>query len=147
VRAIVTGGAGFIGSHLAEALVAQGAEAIVVDDLSSGERTNVPEGARLAELDIRDGALGDLFAEVHPEVCFHLAAQASVTVSVDRPDHDADVNVLGTIRVLEAAQGTDTQVIFSSTGGAIYGECDGPMPEDSSRRPISPYGVSKLAAE
>jgi len=147
VRAIVTGGAGFIGSHVAEALVARGDEVIVVDDLSSGKRANVPEGARLAELDIRDGALGDLFAEVRPEVCFHLAAQASVTVSVDRPDHDADVNVLGTIRVLEAARGSNTQLVFSSTGGAIYGDCDGPMPEDSPRRPLSPYGVSKLAGE
>jgi len=147
VRAIVTGGAGFIGSHVAEALVAREDEVIVVDDLSSGKRANVPEGARLVELDIRDSALGDLFAEMRPEVCFHLAAQASVTVSVDRPDHDADVNVLGTIRVLEAARGSNTQLVFSSTGGAIYGDCDGPMREDSRRRPLSPYGVSKLAGE
>jgi UDP-glucose 4-epimerase len=147
VRAIVTGGAGFIGSHVAEALVARGDEVIVVDDLSSGKRANVPEGARLVELDICDSALEDLFGEVRPEVCFHLAAQASVTVSVDRPDHDADVNVLGTIRVLEAARGSNTQLVFSSTGGAIYGDCDGPMPEDSPRRPLSPYGVSKLAGE
>jgi UDP-glucose 4-epimerase len=147
VRAIVTGGAGFIGSHVAEALVAREDEVIVVDDLSSGKPANVPEGARLVELDIRDSGLGDLFAEMRPEVCFHLAAQASVTVSVDRPDHDADVNVLGTIRVLEAARGSNTQLVFSSTGGALYGDCDGPMREDSPRRPLSPYGVSKLAGE
>jgi UDP-glucose 4-epimerase len=147
VRAIVTGGAGFIGSHLAEALVARGDEVVVVDDLSSGKGANVPEDARLVEADIREAALGDVFAEVRPEVCFHFAAQASVTVSVERPDHDADVNVLGTIRVLEAARGSDAQVIFASTGGAIYGECDGPMPEDAPRWPISPYGVSKLAGE
>src|SRR5262245_20370179 len=104
VRAIVTGGAGFIASHLAEALVARGDEVVVVDDLSSGKGANVCEGARLVEADIRDAALGDVFAEVRPEVCFHFAAQASVTVSVERPDHDADVNVLGTIRVLESAR-------------------------------------------
>jgi UDP-glucose 4-epimerase len=147
VRAIVTGGAGFIGSHVADALVERGDEAIVVDDLSSGRRDNVPSDAKLIELDIRDEALSALFAETRPHVCFHLAAQASVTVSVERPGHDADVNVLGTIQVLEAARGVGAQVIFSSTGGAIYGECDGPMPEGSPRRPVSPYGTSKLAGE
>jgi UDP-glucose 4-epimerase len=147
VRAIVTGGAGFIGSHVAEALVTRGDEVVVVDDLSSGKRSNVPHGARLAELDIRDAALADLVAEVRPEVCFHFAAQASVTVSFERPEHDADVNVLGTVRVLEAARATGAQVVFASTGGAIYGECDGPMREDAPRRPLAPYGVSKLAGE
>jgi UDP-glucose 4-epimerase len=81
------------------------------------------------------------------EACFHLAAQVDVRVSVERPEHDADVNVAGTIRVLEAARSHGTQVVFSSTGGAIYGECDGPAPEDAPRRPIAPYGVSKLAGE
>jgi UDP-glucose 4-epimerase len=147
VRAIVTGGAGFIGSHVADALVARGDEVAVVDDLSTGERTNVPREARFVRQDIRDPALAELFAEVEPKVCFHLAAQASVTVSVDRPDHDADVNVGGTIQVLEAARATGTQVVFTSTGGAIYGECDGPMPESSPRLPMSPYGTSKLAGE
>lgn len=147
MRAIVTGGAGFIGSHVAEALVAGGDEVVVVDDLSSGKRENVPAGARLVELDVRDAALSALFEEVRPEVCFHLAAQASVTVSVERPALDADVNVLGTIQVLEAARRAGAPVVFSSTGGAIYGECDGPMPESSPRRPVSPYGASKLAGE
>jgi len=147
VRAIVTGGAGFIGSHVADALVARGDEVVIVDDLWTGKRKNVPRGARLVRQDIRDAALIDLFAEVEPEVCFHLAAQASVTVSVDRPDHDADVNVGGTIRVLQAARATGAQVVFSSTGGAIYGDCDGPMPESSPRLPMSPYGTSKLAGE
>jgi UDP-glucose 4-epimerase len=142
VRAIVTGGAGFIGSHVAEALVARGDEVVVVDDLSSGQRGNVPDGARLEQLDVRGDELSALFAEVGPDVCYHLAAQASVTVSVERPGHDADVNVLGTIRVLEAARDVGAQVVFSSTGGAIYGECDRPMPEDSPRLPVSPYGVS-----
>jgi UDP-glucose 4-epimerase len=147
VRAIVTGGAGFIGSHLAEALVGRGDEVVVVDSLASGKRENVPEAARLETVDIRDERLAAIFDDVRPDVCFHLAAQAAVTVSVERPDHDADVNVLGTIRVLEAAQRHGTQIVFASTGGAIYGECDGPMPETGERRPMSPYGASKLAGE
>ena len=147
MRAIVTGGACFIGSHVAEALLARGDEVVIVDDLSTGKRANVPRGARLVRQDIRDPALAELFTEVEPEVCFHLAAQASVTVSVDRPADDADVNVGGTIRVLEAARRSATQVVFSSTGGAIYGDCDGPMPESAPRLPMSPYGTSKLGAE
>jgi UDP-glucose 4-epimerase len=127
VRAIVTGGAGFIGSHVVEALLARGDEVTVVDDLSNGKHENVPEGVRLVEEDIRQG-LGDVFADAQPEVCFHLAAQVDVRVSVDRPVYDASVNVLGTIEVLEAARAVEAQVVFSSTGGAIYGECDGPAP-------------------
>jgi len=146
LRAIVTGGAGFIGSHVVEALLARGDEVTVVDDLSNGKRENVPDGARLIEDDIRDG-VRELFDHAHPDVCFHLAAQVDVRVSVERPDHDASVNVLGTVAVLEAARRQDTQVVFSSTGGAIYGECDGPAPEDAERRPLAPYGVSKLAGE
>jgi UDP-glucose 4-epimerase len=146
VRAIVTGGAGFIGSHVVEALLARGDEVTVVDDLSNGKRENVPDGARLVERDVRAG-LGDVFEEARPEVCFHLAAQVDVRVSVERPEHDASVNVLGTIEVLEAARAHETQVVFSSTGGAIYGECDGPATEEAERRPLAPYGVSKLAGE
>jgi UDP-glucose 4-epimerase len=146
VRAIVTGGAGFIGSHVVEALLARGDEVTVVDDLSNGKRENVPEGARLVERDIREG-LAEVLAGAQPEVCFHLAAQVDVRISVDRPTHDASVNVLGTIEVLEAARAHETQVVFSSTGGAIYGECDGPATEDAERRPLAPYGVSKLAGE
>jgi UDP-glucose 4-epimerase len=142
--AIVTGGAGFIGSHVVEALLARGDKVVVLDDLSSGVRENLPKGARLVEADVRE-PLDEHFEGA--EVCFHLAAQVDVRVSVDRPADDAGVNVLGTIRVLEAARPYDTQVVFSSTGGAIYGECDGPAAEDAERRPISPYGVSKLAAE
>ena len=142
MRAVVTGGAGFIGSHVVEALLARGDEVTVVDDLSNGKRENVPCGAELVVADIRDG-LGD----ARPEVVFHLAAQVDVRVSVERPGHDASVNVVGTIAVLEAARAADAQVVFSSTGGAIYGECDGPAPETSERRPLAPYGVSKLAGE
>jgi len=146
VRAIVTGGAGFIGSHVVEALLARGDEVTVIDDFSNGKHENVPDGVRIVEEDIRQG-LHDVFADVRPEVCFHLAAQVDVRVSVDRPNLDASVNVLGTIEVLEAAREHETHVVFSSTGGAIYGECDGPAPETSERRPLAPYGVSKLAGE
>jgi UDP-glucose 4-epimerase len=145
VRAVVTGGAGFIGSNLVDALVARDDEVVVVDDLSTGKRENLNGSARLVELDIRDG-LGDLFAEVEPDVCFHLAAQADVPTSVERPDFDAEVNVVGSVRVLQAA-GSRTTVVFSSTGGAIYGECERPAREDDPRRPLSPYGVAKLAGE
>jgi UDP-glucose 4-epimerase len=146
VRAVVTGGAGFVGSHVAEALVARGDEVHVLDNLSTGSREKVPDGAELHVGDIRSDA-DSVFEETRPEVCFHLAAQADVNTSVAQPDFDADVNVLGTLRVLEAARGADAKVVFTSTGGAIYGECDGPAPEDQERRPISPYGISKLAGE
>ena len=146
MRAIVTGGAGFIGSHVVEALLARGDQVTVVDDLSNGKRENVPEGVPLVERDLREG-LGEVFADARPEVCFHLGAQVDVRVSVDRPTHDASVNVLGTIEVLESARARETQVVFSSTGGAIYGECDGPVTEEAERRPLAPYGVSKLAGE
>jgi UDP-glucose 4-epimerase len=146
LRAIVTGGAGFIGSHVAEALVARGDEVHILDSLVTGSHEKVPVGAELHRGDIRSDAAA-LFDSVDPDVCIHLAAQADVGTSVKRPDYDADVNVLGTVRVLEAARAHRTHVVFSSTGGAIYGECDGPAAEDAPRRPISPYGISKLAGE
>jgi UDP-glucose 4-epimerase len=145
MRAIVTGGAGFIGSHVAEALVERGDEVHVLDDLSAGKRENVPAAAELHVADIRDPV--GVFDAVRPEVVFHLAAQASVSVSVARPAFDAEVNVLGTVAVLEAARAHGAQIVFSSTGGAIYGECDNPATEDWERRPLSPYGTSKLAGE
>src|SRR3954469_25787734 len=103
MRAIVTGGAGFIGSHVADALLARGDEVHVVDNLATGSRDNVPAGAAFHELDIRDDLL-PLAGEVRPEAVFHLAAQADVGTSVERPDYDAEVNVIGTLRVLEAAR-------------------------------------------
>jgi UDP-glucose 4-epimerase len=148
VRAIVTGGAGFIGSHLVDALVARGDEVLVVDNLATGKRERLNKAAGLVVGDIRDGdVLGETFREARPDVCFHLAAQADVRRSVEEPVFDGDVNVLGTVAVLEAARANGTQVILSSTGGAIYGECERPAGEDSALQPISPYGTSKLAGE
>jgi UDP-glucose 4-epimerase len=146
VRAVVTGGAGFVGSHVAEALLARGDDVHVLDNLSTGSRDKLPDGAELHEGDIRTDA-ASVFERARPEVCFHLAAQADVNTSVSRPDFDADVNVLGTIRILEAARNVGAKVVFSSTGGAIYGECERPAPETQERLPISPYGISKLAGE
>ena len=148
MRAIVTGGAGFIGSHVVDALLARGDEVAVLDDLSSGRRENVAQGAELLVGDIRDPqVLRELFAEWRPETCFHLAAQADVRVSVERPDFDGEVNVLGTIRLLEAAREQGTRIVFSSTGGAIYGECKRRARETAPRTPLAPYGTSKLAGE
>ncbi len=146
VRAIVTGGAGFIGSHVVDALVARGDEVAVVDSLIHGSKDNVSAAAELHVRDIRD-PLDDLFDAVRPEAVLHLAAQADVRVSVEQPVDDAAVNVLGTVRVLEEACRHGAQVVFSSTGGAIYGECVEPAREDFPCEPLSPYGTAKLAGE
>ena len=138
----MTGGAGFIGSNLVDALLARGDAVTVVDNLASGKRENVHPDAAFVERDIRDGL--DVAGS---DVVFHLAAQADVQTSMQRPEYDAHVNVGGTVRVLEAARAAGAQVVFSSTGGAIYGECDGPAPEDSTLEPVSPYGIAKLCGE
>jgi UDP-glucose 4-epimerase len=145
MRAIVTGGAGFIGSHVVEALLARGDEVHVLDDLSRGRRENVATDAELHVADIREP--DDVFDSVRPQAVVHLAAQADVRVSVEQPLLDADVNVLGTVRILEAARRHAAKVVLASTGGAIYGECDRPAPETAERQPLAPYGTSKLAAE
>ena len=146
MRAAVTGGAGFIGSHVVDALVARGDEVYVVDNFATGRRENLNEAATLYELDIREPLAG-LFEEIQPELVVHLAAQADVGTSVERPLFDAEVNVVGTLNVLEAVRPHAAQLVFSSTGGAIYGECERPAREDDARKPVSPYGTSKLAAE
>jgi UDP-glucose 4-epimerase len=156
MKSLVTGGAGFIGSNLVDALVARGDDVTVLDDLSTGRRVNLEDalanGARLAEVDVRDGAaVGALFAEARPELVFHLAAQIDVRKSVEDPFFDAAVNVGGTANVLEAARATDVgRVIFVSTGGALYGEGADkqlPLPESTPIAPLSGYGQSKFAAE
>jgi UDP-glucose 4-epimerase len=146
VRAIVTGGAGFIGSHVVDALLARGDEVAVIDSLVHGTKDNVAAAAELHVRDIRE-PLDDVFAEIQPEAVYHLAAQADVRVSVERPVDDAEVNVLGTVRILECARQHGAQVVFASTGGAIYGECEVAANENSAREPLSPYGTAKLAAE
>lgn len=148
-RAIVTGGAGFIGSHLADALLAGGSEVTVIDDLSSGSAGKVPAGAQLCRLDIVDRAeLDRVFEQVKPTAVYHLAAQASVTASVADPARDCAVNVLGTLNVVDAATKLEVPVTFTSTGGALYGdEAPLPTPEQRVPAPLAPYGASKWAAE
>jgi UDP-glucose 4-epimerase len=154
MRSIVTGGAGFIGSNLVDALVARGDEVAVVDNLSTGRRENLEQaltaGAELHEMDLRDGgSVGHLFESFRPELVFHLAAQADVRISVARPTYDAEVNILGTISLLEAARATGVRrLVNTSTGGGLYGDVDViPTPEEGPIRPMAPYGQSKLAAE
>jgi UDP-glucose 4-epimerase len=156
MRVLVTGAAGFIGSNLVDRLLAEGHEVDAVDDLSTGSLSNLADarasgGAlRFHNLDIRSADFVDLTGHRHPEVIFHLAAQADVRVSVDRPLFDAEVNVLGTIQVLEGARAAGTtKVVFAASGGTLYGELDGaeiPVKERHAHRPLSPYGVSKKAA-
>jgi UDP-glucose 4-epimerase len=154
MKALVTGGAGFIGSNLVDALLARGDEVTVLDDLSTGKRENLEQalanGAKLEELDIRDAeAVSDLVARTRPDVIFHLAAQIDVRKSVADPAHDADINVEGTINVLSAAQKHGVpRVVNTSSGGAIYGEAKTiPAPEDHPVAPEAPYGLSKFCAE
>lgn len=145
----LTGGAGFIGSHLAEAFLSAGHRVTILDDLSTGRPENVPEGATLHEVDIRGEGAARVVAEGGFDVLVHQAAQMDVRRSVADPAFDADVNVRGTLNLLEAArEGGVGQVLFASTGGAIYGEQDAfPATEDHPTRPVSPYGVAKLAVE
>jgi UDP-glucose 4-epimerase len=151
---LVTGGAGFIGSNIVDALVARGDRVTVVDNLSTGKRENLAgalrAGAELREVDIRDAAaLTAVFTEVAPQIVFHLAAQIDVRHSVADPAADAQSNVLGAINVLAAAHAHGVRrVVNTSTGGGLYGDADFmPTPEDHPIRPLAPYGQSKLAAE
>jgi UDP-glucose 4-epimerase len=141
MRTLVTGGAGFIGSHLVDALVARGEEVVVLDDLSTGRREFVHPAATLVEHDVREPY------ETDAEVVFHLAAQADVATSMQKPGFDAEVNVVGTVNVLEAARAAGAHLVFASTGGAIYGDVEEPSPEDAPLRPVSAYGLAKRSAE
>ena len=141
MRALVTGGAGFIGSHLVDALVARGDEVVVLDDLSTGRREFVHPAAVLVEQDVRNPY------ETDADVVFHLAAQADVGTSMERPAFDAEVNVVGTVNVLETARAAGAHVVFASTGGAIYGDVEAPAPEDAPLLPVSAYGLAKRSAE
>ena len=145
----VTGGAGFIGSHVADALLAQGHRVLIVDDLSSGRKENAPAGAEFHQLDIRSPEAAALVRDGGVEVLVHHAAQMDVRRSVADPVHDASVNVVGTLNLLEAGRrGKLRQVVFASTGGAMYGEQERfPADEAHPARPLSPYGVAKLAVE
>jgi UDP-glucose 4-epimerase len=149
VKVVVTGGAGFIGSHVSDAFVERGDEVLVVDDLSSGSRDNLPEEATLAELDIANAVpVQRAFEDFRPDFVCHLAAQSSVTVSLADPKRDFASNVVGTFNVIRAATELQARTAFASTGGALYGE-DAPIPtaETHVPQPLSYYGAAKQAGE
>jgi UDP-glucose 4-epimerase len=147
-RAVVTGGAGFIGSHLADRLIAEGLDVLVVDDFSTGRPEHVPVEARLEELDITGHELEPVLRRWRPGVVYHLAAQASVPASIRDPLRDLDVNVVGTYRVSTAARDAGAErLVFVSSGGAVYGETSRPATEQTRPAPTSYYGIHKLAAE
>jgi UDP-glucose 4-epimerase len=154
MKALVTGGSGFIGSTLVDALLAHGFEVYVVDDLSTGKLPNLDEarregGVKFHRYDIGSEAVGDLLQQTRPDIVYHLAAQASVPASVADPAHDAQVNVLGLLRLLDASVAAEvSKFVFASSGGTIYGPQDKlPVKETAVGRPMSPYGISKRAAE
>ncbi len=149
MRILVTGGAGFIASHVSDRLLSLGQRVTIVDDLSTGKRENLPGAATFYELDIRDKALDEVFEAEKPEVVIHHAAHANVTESVHDPGHDASVNIAGSLNLLECCvrHGIE-RVVYASTGGALYGEaCYIPADESHPIDPVSPYGVSKHTVE
>jgi UDP-glucose 4-epimerase len=149
MKIVLTGGAGFIGSHVADLLITEGHHLAIIDNLSSGKIGNVPTNASFYPLDILDPAVEDVLKKESPEVIIHHAAQISVRCSVEDPAHDMEVNIRGTLNLLQhAVQHRIKKFIFASTGGAIYGEQDYfPATEEHPQRPLSPYGIGKLAAE
>lgn len=149
MKVLVTGGAGFIGSHVVDRLVLEGHEAVVVDNLVTGKRRNINRAARFYKMDVQSWRLERVFRNERPNVVMHLAAQMDVRKSVEDPMFDAQVNVLGTLNVLQqAVKHGVRKVIFSSSGGAIYGEQETyPAPENHVLKPLSPYGLSKLCGE
>ena len=149
MKILITGGAGFIGSHVADACVAAGHSVAIVDNLSMGKKENLNPRATFYKLDIRDSALVEIFRKERFEAVFHLAAQMDVRKSVEDPIFDASVNILGTLNILEQCKASGVRkFIFASTGGAIYGEQEKfPADESHPLRPLSPYGITKLAVE
>jgi len=150
MKLVLTGGAGFIGSHIAEAYLQEGLEVVVVDDLSHGKKENIPQGAKFYQLDIcEQEALEEIFEKEQPELVNHHSAQIDVRRSVAEPVFDARVNILGSLNLLELSRKYQVKkFIFASTGGALYGEQkEFPATEDHPIRPVSPYGVAKASVE
>jgi UDP-glucose 4-epimerase len=149
MRILVTGGAGFIASHIAERLISNGHEVTIIDNLSAGRISNVPDGCTFVEMDITDKAIEDVFREGRFEAVYHLAAQIDVRASVRDPIEDLLINIGGSVRLLEMSKIYNVdRFIFASSGGAIYGEQEVyPAPESHPTAPISPYGIAKLAVE
>jgi UDP-glucose 4-epimerase len=151
LRILITGGAGFIGSHVADAYVAQGHELLIVDSLwehGGGRRENLPQGVAFAQMDIRDGALARVFDEFKPDVVNHHAAQHSVAISSRDPRYDADVNVMGLLNVLENCVRNDVRKVIFASSGATFGTPERlPMDESTPQNPESPYGITKMVSE
>ncbi len=149
MKILITGGAGFIGSHLTDKLIEQGHKVVVIDNLSTGKEENLNKQARFYNFDIRDEKISNVFKQERPEVVFHYAAQVSVKRSIENPVRDADINITGTLNILENCKKFGVKkIIFASTGGAIYGETDTiPTSEKQVANPRSPYGFCKLAVE
>lgn len=148
-KAVVTGGAGFIGSHVVDAYIEEGWEVLVVDDLSTGKMENINRKADFLQMDIRDRKIRDVIRKFSPSLINHHAAQINLRKSVEEPLNDADINIKGTINILEAMRENKVEkIIFASTGGAIYGETEViPTPETHPPSPLSPYGIAKRACE
>lgn len=148
MKILVTGGAGFIGSHVTEAYLSAGHRVTVLDNLSHGKKTNVPAGAAFVKADVRSPRISEIFKKGRFEVVCHHAAQMDVRYSVEHPREDADINILGLLNLLEAAKNTGVKkIIFAASGGTYYGECPRPARESNPPHPLSPYGVSKLVSE